>query len=158
MQRYASFLSDPDPGRSAIGGRLMARWCFALMLVAVVVVRTSAQETPPKTYGSAFLDAYFEPGHGIPDAVKLRFKCQVAENACSPRGSQQVWKIIFMNHFLAGDVSARWREFESNLYSWRFTYPHLIRMSPGQPSARRDIQGESSIFLSRQGTGSRLNN
>ena len=126
----------------------MLRWWIASLLVAVVVAQTGAQDTPTKTYGSALLDAYFEPGQDIPDAVKFRFKCQVAENACSRRGNQQVWKIIFMNHFLAGDTGERWREFESNLYSWRFTYPHRIRMVPGQPSARRDIQGESSIFLS----------
>ncbi|MBN2132073.1 MAG: hypothetical protein JW741_21410 [Sedimentisphaerales bacterium] len=126
----------------------MLRWWFALMLVAVVFAQARAQETPKKTYGSAFLDAYFEPNGVIRDAIKLRFKCHVAENTCWRRGNQQVWKIIFMNHFLAGDAGQRWREFESNVYSWRFTYPHLTRMVPGQPSARRDIQGESSIFLS----------
>src|SRR5438309_233944 len=36
-----------------------------------------------KTYGSAFLDASFEPGKEIRDAVKFRFKCQVAENTCN---------------------------------------------------------------------------
>ena len=126
----------------------MWRWCVASMLAVVAVAPASAQDAPAKTYGSAFLDACFEPGQDIPDAVRLRFKCQVAENGCSRRGDRQVWKIIFMNHFLAGDTGSRWREFESNLYSWRFTYPHLIRMVPGQPSARRDIQGESSLFLS----------
>jgi hypothetical protein len=126
----------------------MLRWWIASILVAAVVTQAGAQDTPTTTYGSALLDAYFEPGQGISDAIKLRFKCQVAENSCSRRGNQQVWKIIFMNHFLAGDVGERWREFESNLYSWRFTYPHRIKMVPGQPSPRRDIQGESSIFLS----------
>ena len=123
-------------------------WCCAGIVLAMVVGPADAQDTPVKTYGSAMLDAYCEPGQEIPDAVAFRYQCQIANNECGSRGNEQVWKIIFLNHFLAGDAGSRWREFESNLYSWRFTYPHGIRMVPGHASARRDIQGEASLFLS----------
>lgn len=130
------------------------RWpALAAVLLAtgsltVGLLPAEAQEKPAKTYGSAFLDAHFEPGKEVRDAVRLRYKCQVAENTCTPQANQQVWKIIFMFHALAGEPKALPRGFQSNLYSWRFVYPHLLKLTQNRGDGRRDIQGETSLFLS----------
>ena len=70
-------------------------WCCAGIVLAMVVGPADAQDTPVKTYGSAMLDAYCEPGQEIPDAVAFRYQCQIANNECGSRGNEQVWKIIF---------------------------------------------------------------
>lgn len=117
-----------------------------LLLLAVPVF--AKEPEAPKTYGSAFLDAHFEPGDEMEKAVRLRYKCQVAENTSTPRPGEQVWKIIFMFHSLVGEHDAPRRSFQSNLYSWRFVYPHNLKLTQNRSDGRRDIQGESSLFLS----------
>jgi hypothetical protein len=99
-----------------------------------------------KVYGSAFLDASFAPGEEVRDAVKLRYRCRVAENECD---SAEKWKILFMFHFLHGPGNAKTYELQSNLYSWRFMYPHLSRRKAGgEVEGLRNLAGETSLFLS----------
>lgn len=99
-----------------------------------------------KVHGSAFLDSFFEPGQEVGDAVKLRYKCQVVENQCA---RPEMWKIIFMFHFLHAPGNAKSYELQSNLYTWRFAYPHLSkRKTSGEVQGLRNLAGESSLFLS----------
>jgi len=107
--------------------------------------RVSCAGEDQKTYGSAFLDSYFEPGQEVPDAVKLRYKCQVVENQC-PR--PEMWKIIFVFQFLRGSGPQPY-ELQSNLYTWRFVYPHLSRREAnGEVRGLQNLAGETSLFLS----------
>lgn len=98
--------------------------------------------------GSAFLDAVYQPGQEINDAIRLRYKCQVTKNECQPKKQEGVWKIIFMFHALSGDSGAPFRGFQSNLYSWRFEYPHLLRLTGGREGSRRNFQGQTGLFMS----------
>jgi hypothetical protein len=99
-----------------------------------------------KVYGSAFLDAFYDPGQEVSDAVKLRYKCCVLENHCT---TPEMWKIIFMFHFLHSPGNLKTYQLESNLYSWRFAYPHLSkRDTQGRVEGLRHFAGESGLFLS----------
>lgn len=99
-----------------------------------------------KVFGSAFLDSFYEPGQEVSDAIKLRYKCQVVENRCA---RPEMWKIIFMFHFLHAPGNATPYELQSNLYTWRFAYPHLSkRKTSGEVQGLRNLAGESSLFLS----------
>jgi hypothetical protein len=60
-----------------------------------------------------------------------------------------MWKIIFMFHFLHAPEGGKPYEFQSNLYTWRFAYPHLTKRMPGaEVQGLRNLAGESSLFLS----------
>jgi hypothetical protein len=60
-----------------------------------------------------------------------------------------MWKIIFMFHFLQTPGNATPYELQSNLYTWRFTYPHLSKRNiRGEVQGLRNVAGESSLFLS----------
>lgn len=118
---------------------------FIFTVFAVLVAALGAEE-PKKVFGSAFLDSYYEPGNEVNDAVKLRYKCRVVENECV-RG--EMWKIIFMFHFMHTPGHPKPYEIQSNLYTWRFAYPHLSRRkTSGEVEGLKNLQGESSIFLS----------
>jgi hypothetical protein len=103
-------------------------------------------EEQKKVQGSAFLDSFFDPGQEVHDAVKLRYKCQVVENQC---GRPDMWKIIFMFHFLQTPGNPKPYEIQSNLYTWKFAYPHLAKRNiRGEIQGLRNLAGESSLFLS----------
>ncbi len=60
-----------------------------------------------------------------------------------------MWKIIFMFHFLHAPANPTTYELQSNLYTWRFIYPHLSkRKVSGEVQGLRTNAGESSLFLS----------
>jgi len=121
---------------------------FTVLAACTAITLTSAlgSDDPKKVFGTAFLDSFFEPGDEVNDAVKLRYNCQVVENQCS---RPEMWKIIFMFHFLHGPEGAKSYELQSNLYSWRFAYPHLSRRKAGgEVAGLRNLAGESSLFLS----------
>jgi hypothetical protein len=110
------------------------------------IATAAANDDVRKVYGSAFLDAYFEPGQEIHNAIKLRYKCRVIENLCL---QPEMWKIIFMFHFLHAPGNAKTYEIQSNLYTWRFAYPHLSkRTATGEVEGLRNLPGESGLFLS----------
>ena len=119
---------------------------IAVLAMIIPLAGAWSADRETKTYGSAFLDAYYEPGQEIPDAVKLRYKCCVLENRCT---TPEMWKIVFMFHFLHGPGNAKAYQLESNLYSWRFAYPHLSkRDTQGRVEGLRHFAGESGLFLS----------
>jgi|GEM_PF-3912895 len=116
---------------------------FAVLAFFASGVALSGEQ---KVFGSAFLDAYFAPGQEIDDAVKLRYRCRVAENTCT---GAEMWKIIFGFHFLHTPGNAKTYEIQSNLYSWRFAYPHpSARKASGEVEGLRFLPGESGLFLS----------
>ena len=106
----------------------------------------SGADKEKKEYGSAFLEPHFDPGKEVHDAVKLRYRCQVVENECV---RPDMWKIIFMFHFLQTPGNAKTYELQSNLYTWRFEYPHLSKRNVrGEVQGLRNLAGEASLFLS----------
>ena len=108
--------------------------------------RPASSDENKKVYGSAFLNSHFAKGEEIRDAVKLRYKCQVVENQCF---RPEMWKIIFMFHFFHTPQNAKTYELQTNLYTWRFVYPHLSRRSPGEDvKGLRNLAGETSLFCS----------
>jgi len=118
-------------------------------LIAALTILTVARglgADQEKVYGSAFLESVFEPNHEVRDAVKLRYKCQVVENECT---RPEMWKIIFMFHFLHAPGDGKPYELQSNLYTWRFVYPHFAKRNTGAAvQGLRNLPGESSLFLS----------
>jgi len=117
----------------------------AAMLVRVLPFATArCNAQPKKVYNSAFLNALFDPEQPVQDAVKLRYRCQVTDNQCV---TPEMWKIIFMYRFLSRDATAKKYELQSNLYSWRFIYPHPSRRaSNGEVKYLRNNAGESRLF------------
>jgi hypothetical protein len=117
--------------------------------MAALAISTAAgvdADAQKQVFGSAFLEPYNEPGQEIRDAVKLRYKCQVVENQCA---RPEMWKIIFMFHFLHAPGNTTPYELQTNLYTWRFAYPHLSkRKATGDVQGLRNLPGQSSLFLS----------
>lgn len=123
-----------------------ARLAIVLAFALAACARPLTADETKKVYGSAFLDSFFDPGQEVPDAIKLRYKCKVVENKCA---SPEMWKIIFMFHFLHGPGNPKLYELQSNLYTWRFVYPHLSRRKAnGEVPGLQNLAGESSLFLS----------
>lgn len=113
---------------------------------AVVLPDALGADEPRKVFGSAFLNSFHEPSQEVTNAIKLRYKCQVTENQCV---RPEMWKIIFMFHFLYAPANPTTYELQSNLYTWRFIYPHLSKRSAsGEVPGLRNNAGESSLFLS----------
>ena len=128
--------------------RLVSLWRSIATLAAafawLLVHGAAAQETP--THGSAFLEPQFSAGPAPLNVRKLRYRCEVTENGCS---DPAMWKIIFVFHFFRGADPAKGYELQSNLYSWRFAYPHLSRRSRNGGVAGLQLHpGETGLFLS----------
>ena len=119
---------------------------LAVGIACFAITEARGAEDEKKVYGSAFLNAFFEPGQEIHDAVKLRYKCKVLANECV---RPEMWKIIFMFHFFETPGSGKTYQLESNLYTWRFLYPHLSKRVVGKEvEGLRNLAGESGLFLS----------
>ena len=113
---------------------------------ATVLSAAGVSGEEAKTYGSAFLEPEFSGKPPPQNVVKMRYRCEVTENECS---SPEMWKIIFVFQFFRGADVAKTCELQSNLYSWRFAYPHLSRRSrTGEVRELKLHPGETGLFLS----------
>ncbi len=120
-------MKDSDINPISRRKSLLRSAACAAVLASASLLTAQTVEAPAGgnyTKGSAFLDAYFDPGQEIRDAVRLRYRCRVEANECQAPGT---WKIVFMFIKFYKPGSNKTYSIQSQFNTGRKVYPHLSR-------------------------------